>query len=63
MVMMWKKQSMRIGKKGSFVVDYDGKLVMVYEKETQAECQFKLAFDIGETRKMIYLLKKARELF
>jgi hypothetical protein len=63
MGMMWKKQVRRIGEKAGFVVDYDGSLVMLYGKEIQAECQFKLAFDVCETMTMIYLLKKAKNFF
>jgi hypothetical protein len=35
-------QRVKIGEKSGFVVDYDGKLVMLYGKEVQAECRFKL---------------------
>jgi hypothetical protein len=56
-------QKVKIGEKSGFVVDYDGKFVMLYEKEAQAECRFKLAFDKGEIIQMIYLLKKVYNFF
>jgi len=48
----------KIGEENGFVVDYDGKLVMLYGKEVQAECRFKLAFDKDDIIRIIYLLRE-----
>jgi len=56
-------ERVKIGEKSGFVVDYDGKLVMLYGKEVQAPCPFKLAFDKDDIIEMIYLLKKAYDFF
>lgn len=55
----------RVGETDHFVADFSGeeKLVIVYGKEVQAECRFKLAFDKDELGKMIDLLKKALDSF
>ena len=59
------QQSMRIGEKNAFAVDYDGtqRLVMLYQKEKIPLCQFKLAFDENETMWIIHYLKKAKNFF
>jgi hypothetical protein len=59
------QQSMPIGEKNRFAVDYDGtcRLVMLYQKEKTPLCQFKLAFDENETMWIIHFLKKARNFF
>jgi hypothetical protein len=60
----WKGTT-RLGETDHFIVDFnvDEKLVIVYGKEIQAECRFKLAFDKYDTMKMVYLLKKAYGFF
>jgi len=60
----WKGTT-RLGETDHFIVDFNGeeKLVIVYGKEIQAECRFKLAFDKYDTRRMVYLLKKAYDFF
>jgi len=59
------QQSMLLGEKNSFAVDYDGtrRLVMLYHKEKTPLCQFKLAFNENETMCIIHFLKKARNFF
>lgn len=58
-----EKHRLNIGEKSGFIVDYDGTLVMLYRKETQTECRFKLALDRDDTTKMVRLLKKAYNFF
>jgi hypothetical protein len=50
-------ERVKIGEEGDFVVDYDGKLVMLYGKEVQAKCRFKLAFDKDDIIRIVYLLR------
>ena len=58
-------QTMRVGEKNSFVVDYDGHLgrTILCNKEKTTSCQFRLAFDEYETMMIIHFLKKARNFF
>ncbi|MGD0029471.1 MAG: hypothetical protein ABSC91_11090 [Candidatus Bathyarchaeia archaeon] len=55
----------RVGETDNFIVDFDGekKLVIVYGREVQAECRFKLAFDKDELIQMVDLLKKTYDFF
>jgi hypothetical protein len=55
----------RVGETENFIVDFDGEenLVIVYGKEVQTECQFKLAFDKDDIEKIVGLLKKACDFF
>jgi len=64
-IMRNNAQTMRVGEKNNFVVDYDGshRRVLLYQKEKAALCQFKLSFDEHETMMIIHFLKKARNFF
>jgi hypothetical protein len=59
------KGTTKVGETDNFIVDFDHeeKLVIVYGKEVQAECRFKLAFDKDELTRMIDLLKKTYDFF
>jgi hypothetical protein len=59
------KGTTKVGETENFIVDFDGdkKLVIVYGKEVQAECRFKLTFDKDELAKMVDLLKKTYDFF
>lgn len=59
------QQSIPIGEKNKFAVDYDGtcRLVMLYQEEKTPLYQFKLAFDENETMWIIRFLKKTGNLF
>lgn len=48
----WKGDT-RLGETDHFIVDFDGeeRLVIVYGKEVQGECRFKLAFDRDDVKK------------
>ena len=53
----------RIGERKDIAMDYDGGLVMLYNKDAQADCPFKLAFDKDELLRVLSLLKKVHDFF
>jgi hypothetical protein len=59
------KGTIKVGETVNFVVDYDGeeKLTIVYGKEAQAECRFKMAFGKDELIRLVDLLKKTYDFF
>jgi hypothetical protein len=59
------KPVINVGKTKNFVVDFDRKegLILIYGKEIQEGCPFKLAFNENETKAIIDLLAKTKDYF
>ena len=56
-------QRARIGEKNDIVMDYDGRLVMLYNNVDTGECRFRLAFDEDELFQVLGLLRKVYDFF
>jgi hypothetical protein len=64
-IMRNNPQTMRVGEKDGFVVDFDSysNRTLLYQREKTVSCPFRLAFDEYETMMIIHFLKKARNFF